>query len=68
MPGMPGRVAVGWLEPIGHPDQVLLVPLVRLACLLAVVLLALTGGWRMRRPGGPAGRQPDATVILTGHY
>jgi len=63
MPGMPGplpAVFFGFL-PV---EQRLLVPLIRLAALLAVMALCLTGAWPPRRRAGPPG--PRARRLLSG--
>ena len=55
MPGMPGPLPAVFfgLLPV---EQRLLVPLIRLAALLAVMALCLTGAWQPRRRAGPPRR------------
>jgi hypothetical protein len=55
MPGMPGPLPAVFfgLLPV---EQRLLVPLIRLAALLAVMALGLTGAWPPRRRAGPPRR------------
>jgi len=55
MPGMPGPLPAVFfgLLPV---EQRLLVPLIRLAALLAVMALCLTGAWQPRRRTGPPRR------------
>jgi hypothetical protein len=48
MPGMPGRPHLAWLAAVTRADQMLLVPLVRFAALVAVIVLCLGGAWRRR--------------------
>jgi hypothetical protein len=54
IPGMPGPLPAVFLGLL-PVEQRLLVPLVRLAALLAVMALCLTGAWHARRRAGPPG-------------
>jgi hypothetical protein len=65
IPGMPGPLPAVFfgLLPV---EQRLLVPLVRLAALLAVMALCLTGAWHARRRAGPPGpRRGGARRLLS---
>ncbi len=50
IPGMPGMPRLAWLAAVTRADQTLTVPLVRFAALATVVVLCLSGAWRMERP------------------
>jgi hypothetical protein len=79
IPGMPGPLPAVFfgLLPV---EQRLLVPLIRLAALLAVLGLCLTGAWHSRRRAGPPGpgrewarrllsaRTPAGTAPARGAY
>jgi hypothetical protein len=65
IPGMPGPLPAVFfgLLPV---EQRLLVPLVRLAALLAVMTMCLTGAWHARRRAGPPGpRRGGARRLLS---
>ena len=49
MPGMPGMPRSPWLAAVTTANENVVVPGIRLAALIAVVLLALTGAWRAGR-------------------
>jgi hypothetical protein len=49
MPGMPGMPHSPWLAAITTVNEQLMVPGIRFAALVAVVLLAMTGAWYARR-------------------
>lgn len=51
-PGIPGRLH-HWFRRAADDQQHVLVPVVRLAALVTVVVLCLTGAWNMRRRAGP---------------
>jgi len=61
IPGMPGPLPAVFFGLLPF-EQRLLVPLIRLAALLAVVALCLTGAWQARRGEGPPG--PRARRLL----
>ena len=63
IPGMPGPLPAMFfgLLPV---EQRLLVPLVRLAALLAVITLCLTGAWQARRRAGSPGPRPGGAHRL----
>jgi Glycosyltransferase family 87 len=67
MPGMPGHLPFGTYYDIAHAEKSLLLPVIRLAVLVAVVALCLTGAWNPRavsgrtpreHPRAPAARAP----------
>lgn len=63
MPGMPGKLPPGWLRSVADGNEALLVPVVRLAALLAVVALCISATWRVG-----FGSQPlDGTKREVGH-
>lgn len=68
-PGMPGTLTVAPLGGIEHVFMVFVVPAIRLAALLAVVMLCLTGAWyageplRLRLAGLLPGRQRAARLL-----
>jgi hypothetical protein len=66
LPGMPGWPSVHWLASVQSIDGQWPIPGIRLACLAAVIVLALTGGWRMAGPArpatSPAARVPQAVT------
>jgi len=55
-PGMPGTLSVRPLGTVEHWFQVLVVPGVRLAALVAVLLLCVTAAWQARQPWRPGMR------------
>jgi len=57
VPGMPGPLPAVFFGLLPF-EQRLLVPLIRLAALLAVVALCLTGAWQARRREGPPREGP----------
>jgi hypothetical protein len=63
IPGMPGPLPAMFLGLL-PVEQRLLVPLVRLAALLAVIALCLTGAWQARRRAGPPGPRPGGAHRL----
>src|SRR5215472_6488987 len=58
VPGMPGPLPAVFFGLLPF-EQRLLVPLIRLAALLAVVALCLTGAWQARRREGPPREGPS---------
>ena len=55
LPGMPGPLP-GGLGSLLHEERVLLVPLIRFAALVAVVVLCVTGAWHSSRRQQPGRR------------
>ena len=64
IPGMPGPLPAVFFGLLPF-EQRLLVPLIRLAALLAVVALCLTGAWQARRREGPPGSR-RRRLLLSG--
>ena len=61
LPGVPGPFP-HWISHVHRAEVMSVIPAIRLAVLLAVLALCLTGAWQARRPGGGAalaGRQPS---------
>jgi alpha-1,6-mannosyltransferase len=64
MPGMPGRPHLAWLAVVTRTDQILMVPLVRFAALIAVIVLCLSGAWRMGRAAADRDLLPPGPLLI----